>query len=127
MSNTNALCAILHQLFTHDPTGNLIGLALPSHKNYGKNLPQNFSELWRILEKWARSSGTGEIVCILDALDECEKKSRKELIDKLKDLYCQPYHISHSSSRLKFLITSRPYDDLEAYFGARFHIRLYLT
>jgi len=32
MYSTNALCAILHQLFTHDPTSSLIGHALSSHK-----------------------------------------------------------------------------------------------
>ncbi|KAK3947728.1 ankyrin repeat-containing domain protein [Pseudoneurospora amorphoporcata] len=112
MHSTNALCAILHQLFTQDPASGLIGNALPSHKNYGKKLTQNFSELWRILLECVRSSDTGEVVCILDALDECDKRSRKELINKLKDFYCQP-----PSSKLKFLITSRPYDDLEANFG----------
>ncbi|KAB5572192.1 ankyrin repeat-containing domain protein [Coniochaeta sp. 2T2.1] len=117
MYSTNALCAILHQLFAQDPTGSLIGGALPSHKNYGEKLTQNFSELWRILLECVRSSDTGEVVCILDALDECDRNSREELINKLKDFYCQPHHLSHSSSKLKFLITSRPYDDLEAYFG----------
>ncbi|KAK3334654.1 hypothetical protein B0H65DRAFT_561698 [Neurospora tetraspora] len=117
MHSTNALCAILHQLFTQDPAGGLIGNALPSHKNYGEKLTQNFSELWRILLECVRSSDTGEVVCILDALDECDKSSRKELINKLKDFYCQPHHLAHSSSKLKFLITSRPYDNLEAYFG----------
>jgi hypothetical protein len=56
-------------------------------------------------------------VCILDALDECDRRSREELINKIKDFFCEPHHLSHSSSKLKFLITSRPYDDLEAYFG----------
>ena len=117
MHSTNALCAILHQLFTQDPAGGLIGNALPSHKNYGEKLTQNFSELWRILLECVSSSDTGEVVCILDALDECDRSSREELINKLKDFYCQPHHLAHSSSKLKFLITSRPYDDLEAYFG----------
>ena len=49
MHSTDALCTILHQLFTHDPTGSLIRHALPIHKNHGEKLRQNFSELWRIL------------------------------------------------------------------------------
>ncbi|KAK3351860.1 hypothetical protein B0H65DRAFT_137399 [Neurospora tetraspora] len=117
MHSTNALCAILHQLFTQNPAGGLIGNALPRHKNYGEKLTQNFSELWRTLLECVRSSDTGEVVCILDALDECDKSSRKELINKLKDFYYQPHHLAHSSSKLKFLITSRPYDHLEANFG----------
>lgn len=113
MYGANALCAILHQLFTRDPSGSLIGNALPSHKNHGKALARNSSELWEILLKCASYPGVGEIVCILDALDECERGSREEFIDKLKRFYCQPHCPSKASSKLKFLITSRPYDDLE--------------
>jgi len=73
--------------------------------------------LWRILVECARSSDTGEIVCLLDSLDECEKSSGEQLIDKLKGFYCQPQAMSKSSSKLKFLITSRGYDYLEELFG----------
>ncbi|TGJ75468.1 hypothetical protein E0Z10_g10990 [Xylaria hypoxylon] len=114
MHSTNALCAILHQLLTQDPSGNLIKDALPSHKSYGKALVQNFSELWRIMVRCAESPDTGEVVCILDALDECEKNSREQLIRKLKEFYCEQHNLS--KSKLKFLITSRPYADLEASF-----------
>ncbi|KAF4247129.1 hypothetical protein CNMCM8980_007809 [Aspergillus fumigatiaffinis] len=116
MYTTNALCAILHQLFTHDPTGGLIRHALPSHKNHGKGLAQNFSELWRILMDCAHSPDTGEIVCVLDALDECSKNGRQQLVDKLEEFYCQPCRPSHPLSKLKFLITGRPYDHLEVSF-----------
>jgi ankyrin repeat domain-containing protein 50 len=117
MYNTNALCAILHQLFNQDPSGSLIEKALHSHKYYGKALAQNFSKLWEILVTCAESSDTGEVVCILDALDECDRNSRAVLLNTLKDFYSQPQHLSDLSSKLKFLITSRPYDDLESYFG----------
>jgi len=73
--------------------------------------------LWQILEQCARSPDVGEIVCILDALDECDKESREQLVKKLKDFYCQSEHQSNLPLRLKFLITSRPYDDLETSFG----------
>jgi ankyrin repeat domain-containing protein 50 len=114
--STDALCALLHQLFTHDPTSSLIRHALPIHKKHSEKLRENFSEQWRILVKCADSLDAGEIVCVLDALDECNTDDRRQLIDKLKDFYCQPHHPSKSSSKLKFLITSRPYDDLEASF-----------
>ncbi|KAB8234140.1 uncharacterized protein BDW43DRAFT_64210 [Aspergillus alliaceus] len=116
MYATNALCAILHQVFTHGPASGLIGHALPSHKNYGKDLAQNFSELWRILVDCANSPDAGEIVCVLDALDECNADGRRQLIEKLKGFYCQPRRPSNALSKLKFLITSRPYDDLEVSF-----------
>lgn len=116
MDTTNALCAMLHQLFTHNPDRSLIGHALPSHKNYGRGLAQNFSELWQILMACADSPTTGEIICVVDALDECNTKSRQQLIHKLEEFYCQPQRSSSPLSRLKFLITSRPYGDLEASF-----------
>jgi hypothetical protein len=115
MESTNALCAILHRLFTQDPTGSLIRYALPSYQNYGRKLTLNFSELWQILENCARSLDTREIVCILDALDECNAAGRLQLTKQLKEFY---FKQDQSSRRLKlkFLITSRPYDDLEASF-----------
>lgn len=116
MDSTNALCAILHQLFTQDPTGSLMEHALPSFKNKSEKLMVSFSELWRILENCARSSNTGEIVCILDALDECNKDSRRQLINQLKEFYTKQDQSRSHPSKLKFLITSRPYDDLEASF-----------
>ncbi|KAH8654691.1 ankyrin repeat-containing domain protein [Ilyonectria robusta] len=118
MHSADALCAILHQLFAQDPSGSLIGNALPSHKKFEKALAQNFSGLWRILLECAGSSDVGEIVCILDALDECEWRSREELIKQLKDFYCPSEGLSSPSSKLKFLVTSRPYDHLEALFRA---------
>ena len=86
MHSTDALCAVLHQLFTQDITSGLIRKALSGHRNYGKAFTQNFSELWRILIKCARSSDA-ENVGILDALDECYKTSRIQFIEKLKEFY----------------------------------------
>lgn len=72
-----ALCAILHQLIPNTPTSGLIQHALPSHKNYGKRLTDNLSELWRILVNCVKSPDAGEVVCALDALDECHHDSRQ--------------------------------------------------
>ncbi|KAJ5372585.1 hypothetical protein N7517_004591 [Penicillium concentricum] len=113
MYGVNALCAVLHQLFTRDSSGTLIKLALPAHKNYGKALTRSFSELWNILLACAKSPHAGEVICIFDALDECEKQSRLQLIKKLEEFYSQPHGSSALSSKLSFLITSRPYADIE--------------
>jgi hypothetical protein len=117
MYGANALCAVLHQLFTRDSSGALIKLALPAHKNYGKALTKSFSELWNILLACAKSPHAGEIICIFDALHECEKQSRLQLINKLEEFYSQPQGFSALSSKLSFLITSRPYADIEGGFG----------
>ncbi|KGO48488.1 hypothetical protein PEXP_072180 [Penicillium expansum] len=117
MYGVNALCAILHQLFTRDSSGTLIKLALPAHRNYGKALTRSFSKLWNILLDCAKSPHAGEIICIFDALDECEEQSRLQLISKLKEFYCQPQGSSALSSKLSFLITSRPYAEIEREFA----------
>ena len=58
----------------------------------------------------------GEIICIIDALDECEATSRKALINELVKFFSQAGLSDESSFCMKFLVTSRPYDDMEAKF-----------
>ena len=109
----NAISAILHQLFEKKSGSSLLTHALLSYKNYGEKLPDAFSELWDVLIKTARDLDAGEIVCVLDALDECEENARKQLVQKLVSYFADTDSLSSSSLRLKFLITSRPYEDLE--------------
>ncbi|MCJ1260613.1 hypothetical protein MMC22_000475 [Lobaria immixta] len=109
----NAISAILHQLFEKKSGSSLLTHALLSYKNYGEKLPDAFSELWDVLIKTARDLDAGEIVCVLDALDECEENARKQLVQKLVSYFADTDYLSSSSFRLKFLITSRPYEDLE--------------
>ncbi|OTA02926.1 hypothetical protein A9Z42_0033450 [Trichoderma parareesei] len=109
----NALCAILHQLFSQDFTGNLLEQALTSYNNFGETLTKSFSKLWEIFLQCSSTSNCGEIICLIDALDECQEESRNMLIDGLKGLY---QRFSKRPSRLKFLVTSRPYDNIESAF-----------
>ncbi|KAK3174277.1 hypothetical protein OEA41_001521 [Lepraria neglecta] len=109
----NALGALLHQLFENTA---LITHALSSYRSYGKKLRDAFSELWEILVKSAEDSEAGEIICILDALDECEKNARNQLIEKLVHFFSRGESCQNPSLKLKFLVTSRPYDDLEQNF-----------
>ncbi|KAH8815522.1 hypothetical protein F5884DRAFT_772677 [Xylogone sp. PMI_703] len=90
--------------------------ALPKHKVHGKTLTEKFSELWKILVECASSSDIGEIICVLDGLDECKAESRREICETLQNFYSPRGVPSNDSSKLKFLITSRPYGDLEGYF-----------
>lgn len=115
MHASDALSAILHQLFEHDTENQLIKFALPSHRANGQKLTTNFSELWQILMKCVELPNTGEIVILLDALDECKSESWKPLLEKLVKFYSQ--RPSDQPSKLKFLITSRPCDDIELQFS----------
>ncbi|KAJ5903418.1 hypothetical protein N7504_005801 [Penicillium tannophilum] len=114
MDSCQALCAILHQLLTSSSTLKETEKALELHKANGTTLTTKFSDLWTILVDFATVSER-EIFCVIDALDECTKDSRGELIEKLRGLYRPDQTLP--SSKLKFLVTSRPYHDLEHHFS----------
>lgn len=120
MYAANALSAILHQLFSQGSTAGLISHAIPSYKRYGKCLAQNFPGLWSILMFCATSPDSGNIVCILDGLDECHEDSREQLTDKLKDIHRWGRVVGAPLPRLKFLITSRQLIGLRASSETRF-------
>ena len=107
-TSANALCAILHQLFVHKPV--LLKYAVDEFQQNGKVLCTMPRTLWDILTKAAADPEAGEIICVLDALDECQELARKDLIYWLSDFHSARYN---SSTRLKFLVTSRPYQEIE--------------
>lgn len=86
MDGAHALCAILHQLFQHRLTSNLITHALQSHKIHAKSLTEKMEELWKLLVDCAESS-SADIVCVLDALDECRGDSAQQLLSTIKKSY----------------------------------------
>lgn len=107
---TNALCSLLHQVFTDDNTRPLIQLGLDLYKDNNDNIKHSISHLWNLLIKCSQKS-SGPIICVLDALDECGESSRQALIDKLEAFYGSGD--DEARGKLKFFITSRPYGDLE--------------
>jgi hypothetical protein len=110
-SPTNALSALLHQLFSQKKF--LIRHAIPAYQSHGPNLTRKFYELWGILIKAANDPKAGEVVCVLDALDECGGSGQKQIITALNNFY----NVSEKTpSKLKFLVTSRSYLDIERQF-----------
>ncbi|KAM3475576.1 hypothetical protein MY5147_003676 [Beauveria neobassiana] len=81
---TAALSAMLHQLLTDQAPAGAIDAAI-----------------------------TEDIVCVLDALDECKGVDGEWLVRELYTFYDDP---SPSAKNLKFFITSRPYDHIELLF-----------
>lgn len=110
-SGSNALCAILHQLFVQKPV--LLKYALLDYEHHGGELRTMFSTLWEILEKSANDPEAGEIICVLDALDECKESARNDLIKKLCHLHAGR---DKTDIKLKILATSRPYESIERSF-----------
>ncbi|RPA90581.1 hypothetical protein L873DRAFT_1795390 [Choiromyces venosus 120613-1] len=111
-SATFALCAILHQLFSQKEY--LCRYAEEAFKRKGVGFTEEVDALWDILVKAVAEGDCGDVICVVDALDECEEGSLDRLI----------HHITHlpgpQTTRipLKFLVTSRPYHKIERELGS---------
>lgn len=101
-SATIALCAILHQLFQQNLS--LLSNTILDQCENDDRFTSSFIDLWDVFTG-AAETATGEIICILDAIDECEAKGWTRLARSL----CNFYGSVKAGSRLKLIITSRPY------------------
>ncbi|CAG9986375.1 unnamed protein product [Clonostachys byssicola] len=106
-SVTGALFCILHQVFKDFPA-DVPPLALQPITENKENTLELFREFWAILLSVAERQKSKEVLCILDALDECSEPGRGQFIEALGRFYSQSQAYP---ARLKFLITSRPYFD----------------
>lgn len=113
-SLSTALCALLHQLFSSRPS--LILHAMDAFKQDAEKFQKETDKLWGIFKTAATDSGAGSITCIIDALDECRVEDRRKFINFLTQ-----FHLEGANSvrgfHLKFLVTSRPYQDIELEFN----------
>jgi hypothetical protein len=100
---TSALCCILRQLFMQNEAL-LSDEILEKLAADGETFVSSFRDLWDILIAIASSYNAGEIICVLDGLDECEDQGRSQIAQALHNLYW-----TTNKFALKFLLTSRPY------------------
>ncbi|KND86748.1 Kinase D-interacting substrate [Tolypocladium ophioglossoides CBS 100239] len=124
--HTDALRAIVHQILTQDRTGDLIQSALPVFRDFGKDLSTNFAALWRIFQQCTRLSDSANIICVLDALGECNDGG-ESLVHHIEKFCTDRNKTSTSLPNVKFLITSRPYDEQEGYFENKFDSSAYIA
>jgi ankyrin repeat protein len=110
-SLATCLCALLHQLFQHQP--HLLQHAVPAWTKDGNKLQQETDELWRILLSATSDVAASSTTYVLDALDECRDRDRSDLIVKLADFHENTTTQGPRRSWLKFIVTSRPYDDIQ--------------
>jgi hypothetical protein len=113
-----AMKALLHQLLLQAP--HLVDLLLPEYGAHGDNVASHFESLWDVLCKCSKEYD-GEIICVLDGLDECapsrkgihqcleaEFVARESLILKLQSLWSSDRaHWENPKGHLKFLMTIR--------------------
>jgi tetratricopeptide (TPR) repeat protein len=81
---TTALCCILHQIFDQDRT--LLTERIVKKFESRQSIVRDFHGLWDILLKAAEEKRSGKIICLLDAVNECEQKGRANLMESLSAL-----------------------------------------
>ena len=111
-----ALCALIHQILSQYPE--LSDLVVNDIIKNGTGLTSKERTLWRIFEKITdRNKTTRDVVCVLDALDECQKADRIVLVNHIKDLIEGNSNTARKrteteSRKIRFLITTRGYPDI---------------
>ncbi|KAI0862797.1 hypothetical protein F4860DRAFT_97630 [Xylaria cubensis] len=106
-----ALCALIHQLFSLKPL--LIEHGLKEFKKDGPGLINSTSSLWTVLRNAVQDPQAGPIIIVLDALDECDELEFEDMMRNIDNQFCG--HRS-SSGKLKYLLTSRPYEQIVSKF-----------
>jgi len=122
MDGAKAMCAFLHQLLMQQP--HLYRYAKEDFEHKNEKFLTDFDALWNIFLKAAEHASGREIICVLDALDECQEDSREALATKLVQRY-SPHGFTESGKPIiKFLVTSRPEFMIERDFKALSKVRL---
>lgn len=111
-----ALGALIHQILSPNPQ--LWKHVMNSWKLNGKELCNLHDSMWNILEAIANDSAIGDIVCVIDALDECDSGHdlREHFIRRMHRLACRT-----QPCRMRFVVTSRPYAQMEEIFKGLKH------
>jgi Cdc6-like AAA superfamily ATPase len=73
-----ALCALLHQLFSQKPS--LIKYAREQLDKDGQGLINSTNSLWTILRGAVQDPKAGLVIIVLDALDECAESEFEDLM-----------------------------------------------
>ncbi|KAF8532820.1 hypothetical protein BDD12DRAFT_677183, partial [Trichophaea hybrida] len=76
-----ALSALLHQLFTTKRS--LIQHAMKEFEDKGEEFTKELNTLWCIFTAATTDPDCGDVICIIDGLDECEEPTRDELVERL--------------------------------------------
>jgi ankyrin repeat protein len=100
-----ALCALLHQLFSQKQS--LLVHAIKQYDKDGAGLVKSTSSLWCVLEDAVQDANAGSVTIVLDALDEC---AESEVRDLLRHIETQVRNSGSNNAKLKLLMTSRPYE-----------------
>lgn len=99
-----ALCALLHQLLSQK--GILMKHAMEKFASDGERLPDMTSSLWDILRNAIRDREAGDVIFVVDALDECSHSDLPDFMQNIRNLF----NDDHEKPSFKFFSTGRPYE-----------------
>ncbi|KAM0811933.1 putative NACHT domain-containing protein, partial [Seiridium cardinale] len=105
----NAIRCLLQQIFMLNPAF-LSGAMISKFEKSG-SIYNSREELWDIFKEVTSSTSKQPIICVLDALDECEEDGRSWLMKKVGAIF----NDKTTSSSFKLLLTSRPAIDLDRF------------
>ncbi|RDW70378.1 hypothetical protein BP5796_08775 [Coleophoma crateriformis] len=113
-SGHKAIRSLLHQFISR--RFSLVKNVMPLYDELGdKKMDQaSFFQLWSVFLAMMRDPDAGEVICLFDALDECREHDQEELIRSINNFCSTQQH--SPSPKVRFLITSRPYLDIQAAF-----------
>ena len=106
-----ALSALLHQLL--QKAQDMFKYLLPLYKSDGAKMIGNSAGLSEALLKMLSDPKIQPVTFILDALDECKGND----VEKLLEWIARINKLENSATRHKFLLTSRPYQEIVTQFG----------
>ncbi len=92
-----ALCALIHQVLTWRPE--LTDLVQKDIIGNGPALTLKERVLWRVFGKLVSAHVDSDVVCVLDALDECQKDGRPSLVGQLQTLLAQTVYDGYDKVR----------------------------
>lgn len=81
----------------------------------GERLFTSFDSLWTVLMDIGWVSKGAEIYCLVDAIDECEIESQDVFLQQIYQSFMKTTDTSLVTSRVHFLIVSRPYPEIGDY------------
>jgi ankyrin repeat protein len=102
-----ALCALLHQLFSQKQY--LLVHAMEQYGKDGPGLMNSTSSLWNIFGNAVQDSSARSVTIVLDALDECADSEMKDL---MRNMEIQVRNSESYNGKLKVIMTTRPYEHI---------------
>ncbi|EON96144.1 putative ankyrin repeat domain-containing protein [Phaeoacremonium minimum UCRPA7] len=106
-SASQVLSSLIHQILTKIPS--LVEHASKEVVANGKNITNMLTSLWAILENLVEDPSAGEVIWVLDALDECIHGDLAIIAQMMNEYFNDA---RSNKSKLKIILTSRPYDDV---------------